>query len=309
MVGEEDNVCPICMGKVSEPLPPEGDTYSVVCLRCGEYQITEFARAILSYKAKYDDDARSKLSGWVRDQYVAGSVPKVNPDMIPMVIARPKPPFAERAKRLLIEAVRGQNEMGELVNLNDARFLSATYSKNRTEIDLLMEYQAPNYWMEHATIGGMARVHPHGYATYDDFTRQKGEGSQVFVAMWFDVSTNEAFSKGLVLGISNAGYRPLRIDRKEHVNKIDDEIVAGIKESRFLVADFTGHRGGVYFEAGFAMGLGLPVIWTCSKAALNELHFDIRQYAFIDWETPEDLAERLEKRIRAVVGVGPGALR
>ena len=60
---------------------------------------------------------------------------------------------------------------------------------------------------------------------------------------------------------------------------------ARIKRSRFLVADVTGGRQGVYFEGGFAKGLGLPVIWTCSHGTDAELkkwmHFDTRQYNHI----------------------------
>jgi nucleoside 2-deoxyribosyltransferase len=78
-----------------------------------------------------------------------------------------------------------------------------------------------------------------------------------------------------------------------------------IRRSRFVVADFTGHRGGVYFEAGFAMGLGLPVFWTCRKDGLAGLHFDVRQYNCIDWDDPADLATRLRFRIEAVIGKGP----
>jgi hypothetical protein len=51
-------------------------------------------------------------------------------------------------------------------------------------------------------------------------------------------------------GISDAGFEPLRINMKEHVNKICDEIIAEIRRSRFVVADYTGQRGGVYYEAG-----------------------------------------------------------
>ncbi len=91
----------------------------------------------------------------------------------------------------------------------------------------------------------------------------------------------------------------------EHINKIDDEIVSQIRKSKFLVADFTGHRGGVYFEAGFAMGLGLPVFWTCLKDDLANLHFDIRQYNCIDWIDTADLAKRLKRRIEAIIGIGP----
>ncbi len=105
----------------------------------------------------------------------------------------------------------------------------------------------------------------------------------------------------------------MRIDQKEHINKIDDEIIAGIKQSRFLVADFThgedGARGGVYYEAGFAHGLGLPVIFTCQKDSVDKLHFDTNHYNHIVWTTPEELREKLKNRILAVIGEGPEAHR
>ena len=123
--------------------------------------------------------------------------------------------------------------------------------------------------------------------------------------MWFDVTTGDAWADGLKKGIADAGYEPLRIDAKEHVNKICDEIIAEIRRSRFVVADYTGHRGGVYYEAGFASGLGLTVIPTCRKDEVGNLHFDVRQYNCIDWETPTELANRLQARIEAVIGDGP----
>ena len=100
----------------------------------------------------------------------------------------------------------------------------------------------------------------------------------------------------------------LRIDRKPDVDKIDDEIIAEIRRSRFLVADFThgdkGARGGVYYEAGFAYGLGKPVIYTCRADMVDYLHFDTRQYAHILWETPEELREGLKNKIVARIGEG-----
>ena len=74
---------------------------------------------------------------------------------------------------------------------------------------------------------------------------------------------------------------------------------------RSLSRIFTGHRGGVYFEAGFALGLGREVIWTCRKDDMKDLHFDIRQYNTLDWEDPEDLATRLQHRIEVTVGKDP----
>jgi nucleoside 2-deoxyribosyltransferase len=103
-----------------------------------------------------------------------------------------------------------------------------------------------------------------------------------------------------------AKYKPVRIDKVEPNNRIDDEIVAGIRACKFLVADFTGQRGGVYFEAGLAQGLGKQVIWLCRKDQLNDVHFDARQYNFIRWETDNlpQLRIDLRNRIEATIGKG-----
>ena len=129
--------------------------------------------------------------------------------------------------------------------------------------------------------------------------------AQGFVAMWFDSEMRPIYDAGFDPAITSAGYKPFRVDQREHNEKVDDLIIASIKESRFVVADFTGHRGGVYFEAGFAMGLGLPVIWSCREDAIENLHFDIRQYNCVRWTTAAGLKENLNNRIRATIGVGP----
>lgn len=64
-------------------------------------------------------------------------------------------------------------------------------------------------------------------------------------------------------------------------------------------------RGGVYYEAGFAGGLGIPVIWTVAKDSLDDVHFDTRQYNHIVWDAPETLRKLLAARIGAVIGDGP----
>ena len=127
--------------------------------------------------------------------------------------------------------------------------------------------------------------------------------------MWFDATVLDAYKQGIEPGIEDAGYRPLRIDQEEDVEKIDDAIIAGIRRSRFLVADFTqgeeGARGGVYFEAGFAYGLGIPVIHTCREDMVDKLAFDTRQHNHIVWRAPEELRDALAKRISARFGDGP----
>ena len=115
---------------------------------------------------------------------------------------------------------------------------------------------------------------------------------------------------GIKPAIVDAGYEPVRIDRQEFLGKIDDEIVAEIRKSRFVVADFTttrksGARGGVYYEAGFAHGLDIPAILTCHQDCMNDVHFDTNHFNHLVWATPEDMRTKLKNRIEAVLGHGP----
>jgi hypothetical protein len=149
-----------------------------------------------------------------------------------------------------------------------------------------------------------------GWLKTEELTQHQTNASQAFVAMWFDDSTDEPYTKGLYKAIFDSGYDPRRIDqRHHHLNKVDDEIISEIRRSRFLVADFTctpGRvRGGVYFEAGYAMGLQIPIIWTCKDTSMEDLHFDTRQYPHIVWKNSGDLYTQLKARIGALIGIGP----
>ena len=120
---------------------------------------------------------------------------------------------------------------------------------------------------------------------------------------------NEALEHGIEPAIKDAGYKPFLINRKEHIGKVDDEIIAEIRRSRFLVADFThgedGARGSVYYEAGFAHGLGRKVIFACQDKCIESLHFDTSHYNHIVWTDPVDLREKLRNRIVAEFDEGP----
>ena len=143
-----------------------------------------------------------------------------------------------------------------------------------------------------------------GWIELDKLARSGGESSNAFVAMWFDPS-RKPFFEVMSRAISDAGYFPIRVDLVEHANRIDDEIISQIRQSRVLVADLSGQRNGVYFEAGFMLGLGRPVIWVCEKRDLQNVHFDTRQFNTIDYEDADDLKSRLQFRIEAILGKGP----
>lgn len=122
----------------------------------------------------------------------------------------------------------------------------------------------------------------------------------VFIAMSFDDSMQKA-RKEIIRAVESFGYKAMLIDIKEHNNQIVPEIFTEIKKSKFVVADLTGQRGGVYFEAGYAKALEKDLILCCKKEEQEKVHFDVAQINTIFWEDENDLYKRLRKRIESTI--------
>lgn len=186
--------------------------------------------------------------------------------------------------------------------------LAHTSSTKDSEVAFLLDQAEEAQHVKKIDLG-IVRLSLAGHNHVASLRANLPDSKQAFVAMWFNSTMTPVYEKGIHPAIVDAGYKPLRIDKKEHNNKIDDEIIAEIRRSRFVVADFTSEpdkpRGGVYFEAGFALGLNRPVIWTCRSDIINQIHFDTRQFNHIVWSDAEELRQSLKNRIVAVVGPGP----
>ena len=124
-----------------------------------------------------------------------------------------------------------------------------------------------------------------------------------FVAMSFDSTLKSAYSQAIAPAIRETGFLPLIVS-EEHVESdktINDAILAGIKKARFTIADFTQHRPGVYFEAGYALGRGQKVIYTCREDDIKNAHFDLRNNQHILWRESEDFKKKLVDKIEAFI--------
>lgn len=294
--------CAICEGN-SKWTAFSRDEFENECARCGKFEITGAAA-----KREKTPEVCRKLAGWVRDRNRVGNVPRITGEILAQLAMQSLPGVAERSERLLLEAVTALERLNDQVDLGEPRFVAATYSWDRDEMRVLWQLLSARGWMK--TVydrGPMVVMTAEGFMAADELSAKRGRSEEVFVAMSFSPEMTTAYERGLRVGIEHAGYVPIRVDRTEHVNRIDDEIVARIRSSAFVVADFTEQKSGVYFEAGFALGLNLPVIWTCRDYDISKLHFDVRQYNCIDWTDEADLARRLRLRIEAIVGRGPRA--
>lgn len=139
-----------------------------------------------------------------------------------------------------------------------------------------------------------------GWKTANEYAKSQALSKTAFVAMSFAdelLSAREEIKRA----IESTGYVPMLIDTKEHNNQIVPEILYEIRKSRFVVADFTNQRGGVYYEAGYAEGLKIPVIALCRDDDFKNVHFDLKQKNTILWKIPQEISDRLEKRIKATL--------
>jgi len=308
--------CPI-WGMNVEEVARDGSTLTVDSPRAGgKYKISGTAGSMAGRLLPRD---KAIVTSWLVEQRRSGiETPEIKPDSLEDLRRRRPLQFSERAARVLRYCESQISKIGEAVScvLDDSdpradELMAVTECQDGEELSALIILLSEAGLVK--DDGGMGfhefAPTPSGWLRIDEMQSSTVETVQAFVAMWFHQSTEAAYREGIEPAITDVGYKALRIDAKEHVNKIDDEIVAEIRRSKFLVADFTCEpekaRGGVYFEAGFAMALGKPVIWTCKKSSITDLHFDTRQYNHIAWTDPNELYEQLKARIGAVIGDGP----
>ena len=269
------------------------------------------------------DDEKARLTTTLVDLRVRGNRPEITTQMVEAAKNRPALRADERADRLLRHLAQITVKIGTRVDITPADeevwFPTMAWSESTTneEVNYLIGYLAREGWItEYTTSTTMNRGHSiivsvSGYERIrQQLTRQ--DLTRGFVAMWFHPETKEAYDNGIAPAIKSAGYEPVRIDDllatgETAMDKVDDAIIAEIRRSRFVVADFTGLRGGVYYEAGFAEGLGIPVFYSCRADYIDKLHFDTRQIYHVGWKTPEELRKKLYDRIRARLGEGPVA--
>lgn len=146
----------------------------------------------------------------------------------------------------------------------------------------------------HLTISGLSRLIK---------IRENKESRYCFVAMAFDKEMNSLYTETIEVALVATGFIPIRVD-KVHIpsdKTINDEIIAGIKRARFTIADFTNHKDGVYFEAGYALGRGKKVIYSCREDHMEDAHFDIRNYQHIVWKDAADFQKKLVDKIEAFI--------
>ena len=132
--------------------------------------------------------------------------------------------------------------------------------------------------------------------------------NQIFVAMMFSTDMTSIYENGYKTVIQSLNYSAMRIDEKDYTGLIINEITSEISDSIALIADLTGNRGGVYYEAGIARGLQLcnhpiKLILTCKQDFFDKekVHFDVSGDKILLYENENDLKTKLTKLLQTIL--------
>lgn len=317
-----------------------GKVLSYFCPRCGSLSFT-WEAVLLIERGKFNEEEKKKISIVTRNEYErSGQKLSLTIDYLDQIIQQYQQYDAlDKMDRVLLNLERSSEYIGSNIDINTIFDFPYYHCFGEAELvsmlELLKEGGLVKYYKIAPTKG--LRITRKGYERLRELNKNK-DSRQCFVAMWLAPEMKDVFEQAIKPGIeyieegeNEPRFRAQKIDNKEHTNDINDEIIAEIRRSRFMVCDLTGYRGGVYWEAGFAYGLGLEVIYTCREDWIKSdelkdkkekhikelfdsngnkvevkkegIHFDLEHRNRISWFENEykEFKEKLTKRIKAVI--------
>jgi hypothetical protein len=145
-----------------------------------------------------------------------------------------------------------------------------------------------------------------GWHRFDELSREDQVSMTAFMAMQFgDDGLNHAFESCFKPAVSATGFNLRLLTENQGAGCIDDQLRVALRASRFVIADLTHGNKGAYWEAGFAEGLGKPVVYTCRKFEWDDqkTHFDTNHLVTVIWDPADldDAARRLKAVVRATL--------
>lgn len=147
-----------------------------------------------------------------------------------------------------------------------------------------------------------------GWKHFKSLQERNPESKQIFMAMEFNEEAENFVNTHLKPLTKEMGFELKLL--KEIINEkslIDDKLRVEIKKSRLLICDLTHGNQGAYWEAGYAEGLGIHVLYICHKKVLNSrskkkrAHFDVNHQEIFPWEDNESSITDFKEKLKAKI--------
>lgn len=308
------NKCPLCNFELlSKPSGPGQDELMYYeCPHCGRFKIDIDNCEMLPYHYGKKSDLGHILSYYSRKIQSTSDIkwPLINSDKIEKFIKTGSLPAPqEQAEYLIYWLGSNLSGPGEAIKLSWKEHGAIIGAKspegfNFIILGLMEEGLVPETKIG---VGSEANVTLSfkGWHKFEELRRGISTGKKAFMAMPFGKNNiDNIVDNYFRIAVRETGFKLTRLDDEPKAGLIDDRLRVEIKTSRFLIADLTYDNNGAYWEAGYAEGLGKPVIYTCAKEHFQKgTHFDTNHHLTVIWdeEKPEEAVYQLKATIRATL--------
>lgn len=311
------DLCPVCSTPLKEKVPGS-DQMGFSCQLCGKFVLSRTLISTLRFTLEADKEASSKISHAIRlmqpmkipsdHQYV-----KVTSYTVDEILKQPLPTPQEQSDLLIRWLAENVEGPGEKIWVEPAQHRSIIGAKTSEGFALILRHLFSVGLIEGnltEAIGapgqGYATLSFKGWEYWEKLRRGRTSYRKGFIAMKFnDSQLDKLVSEVLKPCAIQAGFELLLLSDTPKAGLIDDRLRVEIQSSDFLVADLTHDNLGAYWEAGYAEGLGKPVIYICEKEKFetDKTHFDTNHHLTIIWDGNDlqKAGEDLKATIRATL--------
>lgn len=309
------NACPVCGAATrSQTANPGGrDATAYDCPRCGVFALSRTLIASLPQMLLEHPDGGAKLSHSIRCTQDQQEVILLNTHTAEAIVEHPLPRPREQADLLVRWLAQCISGPGETIGIGFDTHGSIIGSKSAAGFELVVDHLFASGLVtgyQSKTLGGgdqaEATLSFAGWDYYESLRVGAAVYRKAFMAMKFgDVQMTSVLEDVFKPSAKRAGFDLFKLDDRPIAGLIDDRLRVEIQSSDFLVADLSHDNLGAYWEAGYAEGLGKPVIYTCekSKFAAMKTHFDTNHHLTIQWDadSPQAAGDALAATIRATL--------
>ncbi|MCH8079800.1 MAG: hypothetical protein IIA06_08495 [Proteobacteria bacterium] len=307
--------CPVCASelKAKQEGPDGRDVTVFSCPLCGDYIFSGTLVADLPHTLETNKDASTKISHAIRMMQQVKRNPELYSNTVEEILKRPLPKPREQADlfiRWLAENIGGP---GETVWVEPTTHRTIMGAKTPEGFALILRHLfdidlVTGNFSE--AMGAPGRAHAtlsfDGWDYYEQLQHGEGEYRKAFMAMKIGVEElNTILEDVFKPAVLQTGFELQLISDAPKAGLIDDRLRVEIQASDFIIADLTHDNLGAYWEAGYAEGLGKPVIYTCEKKKFEEekTHFDTNHHLTVIWDSdnPQQAGEDLKATVRATL--------
>jgi hypothetical protein len=129
-----------------------------------------------------------------------------------------------------------------------------------------------------------------GWEIFESERRGQTAGSYGFIALKFGDPILDPFLQTTIKpAVKSIGFDLLDLRDTARAGVIDNLLRAQIRDAAFILVDLTHDNPGAYWEAGYAEGLGKPVLYLCEKGKFeaSKTHFDTNHCTTVIWSADE----------------------